>query len=162
MVRFSNDHVNETNCLHLCTLRGESRIQVTFQVDADGILKVTAKPKATKYSTSLTISSYKGNLSSREIDRMIREARKMAERDRKEKSRIEERNRLEEKIYDLNKALEKVYMYGGAEIKRALRDASEWLDENEDACMQEYEDKRLELGYIWDRANDDDDDWYSD
>ncbi|CAI0454332.1 unnamed protein product [Linum tenue] len=142
--------------------RGESRIEVTFQVDADGILKVTAKPKATRKSRSLTISSYKGNLSSREIERMVREAREMAEHDKREKERIDERNRLEQKIYDLNKSLEKSKIYDSSdeeridEVKDALRDASEWLDENEDACMEDYEDKRLELESIWDRANDDD------
>ncbi|CAI0453774.1 unnamed protein product [Linum tenue] len=142
--------------------RGESSIEVTFQVDADGILKVTAQPKATRKSRSLTISSYKGNLSSREIERMVREAREMAEHDKREKERIDERNRLEQKIYDLNKSLEKSKIYDSSdeeridEVKDALRDASEWLDENEDACMEDYEDKRLELESIWDRANDDD------
>ncbi|CAI0453773.1 unnamed protein product [Linum tenue] len=144
--------------------RGVTTVEETFEVDADGILSVTAKeiPKATRKSRSLTISSYKGNLSSREIERMVREAREMAEHDKREKERIDERNRLEQKIYDLNKSLEKSKIYDSSdeeridEVKDALRDASEWLDENEDACMEDYEDKRLELESIWDRANDDD------
>ncbi|CAL1392277.1 unnamed protein product [Linum trigynum] len=126
--------------------RGETSIEVTFEVDADGILSVTAKEIGTNNSKSLTITSYKGNLSEGEIERMVREAKEMAEQDQKEKARIDARNRLENDIYDVNKAWDDKL----AEVKSALREASEWLEENENASMQDYEEKSRELAALWD------------
>ncbi|CAI0404335.1 unnamed protein product [Linum tenue] len=111
--------------------RGAVPIEVTFEVDANGILSATAKEKATQNSNSITITSYKGNLSVSEVERMVREARDMAEHDKKEKARIDARNRLERYIYDLNKLV--------VDDETALREASEWLDDNENACLDDYE-----------------------
>ncbi|CAI0454329.1 unnamed protein product [Linum tenue] len=123
---------------------GAVRMEVTFEVDADGILTVTAKEEATGNSRSLTIDNYKKNLSSREIERMIREAREMAEHDKKERERVEAGNQMEQDIYDLNKAIaEKLHMYGGDKttVERASREASDWFDNNNSASMQEYKDR---------------------
>ncbi|CAI0453823.1 unnamed protein product [Linum tenue] len=129
--------------------RGDVRMEVTFEVDADGILTVTAKEEATGNSKSLTIDNYKRNLSSREIERMIREAREMADHDKKEKARVEARNQLERDIYDLKKTVaERLHIYDGdkAEVERVLRETSEWFDDNKiNACMQEYEDRSRKL-----------------
>ncbi|CAI0454281.1 unnamed protein product [Linum tenue] len=129
--------------------RGDVRMEVTFEVDADGILTVTAKEEATGNSKSLAIDNYKRNLSSREIERMIREAREMADHDKKEKARAEARNQLERDIYDLKKTVaERLHIYDGdkAEVERVLRETSEWFDDNKiNACMQEYEDRSRKL-----------------
>ncbi|CAL1392263.1 unnamed protein product [Linum trigynum] len=117
--------------------RGVASVEVTMEVDADGILSVTAKDEATGNSKSLAINNSKRNLSSMEIERMTREARRMAEHDRKEKARIDPRNQLERNIYDLN--------YGKTALERALGEASGWLDHNRDACKQDYEAKSQEL-----------------
>ncbi|CAI0387056.1 unnamed protein product [Linum tenue] len=125
--------------------RGDVRMEVTFEVDADGILTVTAKEEATGKSKSLAIDKYKRNLSSREIERMIREAREMAEHDKKETARVEARNQLEDAIYDLNKAVAaKLHMKYG-EVEGAVRETSEWLDNNNGASMQDYKDKSRKL-----------------
>ncbi|CAI0454266.1 unnamed protein product [Linum tenue] len=128
--------------------RGAVSVEVTFEVDADGILSVTAKEKASQNSESLTIDNYKRNLNAREIERMIREAREMAEHDKKEGARVDARNQLERAIYDLNKAVaEKLHMYDGdrSAVETALSEASEWFDDNKDACMQDYKDRRRKL-----------------
>ncbi|CAI0403507.1 unnamed protein product [Linum tenue] len=115
-------------------------IEVTFEVDANGILSATAKEKATQNSNSITITSYKGNLSVSEVERMVREARDMAEHDKKEKARIDGRNRLERCIYDLNKLV--------LGDESALREASEWLDDNENACLEDYEARIRNLAHL--------------
>ncbi|CAL1392262.1 unnamed protein product [Linum trigynum] len=129
--------------------RGAMPMEVTFEVDADGILTVTAKEEGTGNSKSLTIDKYKRNLSSREIERMIREAREMADNDKQEKARVEAGNQLERDIYDLKKAVaERIHIYDGdkAEVERVLRETSEWFDDNKmNACMQEYEDRSRKL-----------------
>ncbi|CAI0387046.1 unnamed protein product [Linum tenue] len=128
--------------------RGAVPVEVTFEIDASGILCVTAKEETTGNSQSITIDNYKRNLNSREIERMIREAREMAEHDKKEKARVDARNQLERAIYDLKKAVsEKLHMYDGDKtvVEAALDEASDWFDGNKNACMQEYKDRRQKL-----------------
>ncbi|CAI0387053.1 unnamed protein product [Linum tenue] len=132
--------------------RGAVPVEVTFEIDASGILCVTAKEETTGNSQSITIDNYKRNLNSREIERMIREAREMAEHDKKEKARVDARNQLERAIYDLKKAVsEKLHMYDGdktmkyGEVEGAVRETSEWLDNNNGASMQDYKDKSRKL-----------------
>ncbi|CAL1392274.1 unnamed protein product [Linum trigynum] len=133
--------------------RGVPSVEVTFEVDADGILTVTAKDTASKNSGSLTISSSKRNLSQSEVERMTTEAIEMAEHDKKEKARIDARNCLEKHIYDLNKAIdEKLNVRDKAEVKTALTEASEWLDDNQDAWEEDYEGRIQELTDLWART----------
>lgn len=75
--------------------RGVPQIEVTFEVDANGILHVRAEDKAAKKSQSITITNDKGRLSQEEIDRMVKEAEEFAEEDRQVKERIDARNKLE-------------------------------------------------------------------
>uniref|UniRef100_A0A7N0V147 Uncharacterized protein n=1 Tax=Kalanchoe fedtschenkoi TaxID=63787 RepID=A0A7N0V147_KALFE len=74
--------------------RGTPQIEVTFEVDADGILHVTAEDKAAKKSQSITITNEKGRLTEEEIERMVKEAEEFAEEDRMVKEKIDARNRL--------------------------------------------------------------------
>merc|ERR1712146_620614 len=80
--------------------RGVPQIEVAFDVDANGILLVSAEDKASGKSTKITITSEKGRLSDDEIERMVQEA-DFAEEDKKEKDKIEAKNSLESYIINL-------------------------------------------------------------
>ncbi|CAN1297281.1 Heat shock 70 kDa protein BIP1 [Linum perenne] len=126
--------------------RGVATVEVTFEIDADGILNVTGKCNATGKSKSVSISSYKGNLTSEEVERMIREAEQMGEEDKKEKARIDARNRLEEYIYDARSALDDDDTAAdGAKVEIALREASDWLYVNVNATKESYEEMMQKL-----------------
>jgi endoplasmic reticulum chaperone BiP len=81
--------------------RGVPQIEVSFELDANGILKVTAGDKGTGKSESITITNDKGRLSQEEIDRMVQEAEKYADEDKATKERIEARNGLENYAFSL-------------------------------------------------------------
>ncbi|CAL1374505.1 unnamed protein product [Linum trigynum] len=116
--------------------RGVGNVEITFEIDADGILKVTSKNNATKKSESLIIDNYKGNLKEEEVERMIMEAEHMAEEDKKTKDRVEARNRLERYINDVKTAVGdrnvniKWDRRDKTKVEIALREASKWFDEN--------------------------------
>merc|ERR1711976_219082 len=75
--------------------RGVPKIEVAFDVDANGILSISASDQASGASKSITITSEKGRLSEDEIERMVQEAEEFAEKDKAEKDKIETRNGLE-------------------------------------------------------------------
>jgi heat shock protein 5 len=81
--------------------RGVPQIEVTFELDANGILKVSASDKGTGKAESITITNDKGRLSQEEIDRMVEEAEKFAEEDKAVRERIEAKNGLENYVYSL-------------------------------------------------------------
>ncbi|KAL3516047.1 hypothetical protein ACH5RR_022949 [Cinchona calisaya] len=132
--------------------RGVPQIEVTFEVDANGILHVRAEDKAAKKSQSITITNDKGRLSEEEIERMVKEAEEFAEEDRKVKERIDARNKLETYIYnmkstidDKDKLADKIDSDDKMKIESALKDASEWLDDNESEDKDDYDEKLKEL-----------------
>lgn len=81
--------------------RGVPQIEVSFDLDANGILKVSAADKGTGKAESITITNDKGRLSQEEIDRMVAEAEQFAEEDRAAKAKIEARNALENYAFSL-------------------------------------------------------------
>ena len=81
--------------------RGVPQIEVAFELDANGILKVTAGDKGTGKAESITITNDKGRLSQEEIDRMIEEAQEFAEEDKANAERITARNGLENYAFSL-------------------------------------------------------------
>lgn len=81
------------------------QIEVTFEVDANGILHVKAEDKAAKKSKSITITNDKGRLSQEEIDRMVKEAEEMAEEDKNVRERIDARNKLETYVYNIRSTI---------------------------------------------------------
>merc|ERR1711943_163921 len=85
--------------------RGVPQIDVTFEVDANGILQVSAEDKGTGKSEKITITSDKGRLSDEEIERMVREAEEFAEEDKAIKERIDARNGLEGYAYNMKNTL---------------------------------------------------------
>jgi len=117
--------------------RGVPQIDVTFSIDADGILHVTAKDKATGKSSSITIKD-SSRLDEAEIERMRKEAEAHAEEDRKKAELAEVRNRADQLIYAVEKALadlgEKVDPAKRSEIEDQIRSLREKLDQNADAA----------------------------
>merc|ERR1719152_616466 len=81
--------------------RGVPQIEVTFEIDANSILQVSAEDKGTGKADKITITAEKGRLSEEEIERMVQEAEEFAEEDKKVKARIDARNALEGYCYNL-------------------------------------------------------------
>ncbi|RWW51861.1 hypothetical protein BHE74_00041761, partial [Ensete ventricosum] len=132
--------------------RGTPQIEVTFEVDANGILNVKAEDKGTGRSEKITITNEKGRLSQEEIDRMVREAEEFAEEDRKVKEKIDARNQLETYVYNMknsinekDKLADKIESEEKEKIEAALKDALEWLDDNQSAEKEDYEEKLKEV-----------------
>ncbi|XP_034706020.1 heat shock 70 kDa protein BIP1-like [Vitis riparia] len=132
--------------------RGVPQIEVTFEVDANGILHVRAEDKAAKKSQSITITNDKGRLSQEEIDRMVKEAEEFAEEDRQVKERIDARNKLETYLYsmratinDRDKLADKIDSEDKEKIEAALKEALDWLDDNQNADKDEYNEKLREV-----------------
>ena len=125
--------------------RGTPQIEVSFEIDANGILQVSAEDKGTGKSEKITITAEKGRLSAEEIERMVKEAEEYADEDKKSKDRIDGRNALEGYCYNLKNQLEDEKGIGGkieAEDKEAIttavQGALDWLEENQSAEAEEF------------------------
>lgn len=130
--------------------RGVPQIEVTFDLDANGLLTVTAKDKATGKTQSITISGSTG-LSKEEIERMKEEAQKNEEADKKVKERIEAKNKAEHLVYTSEKALKDAGDKAPAEIKKEVEDKVKELKDliaKEDADAAELDKKTGELSDI--------------
>ena len=115
------------------------RIEVSFEINADGILHVSAADKANGNSKSIQITNDKGRLSQEEIDRMVQEAEEFSEHDQKERERVDARNTLEGYIFQSKASLHGAEN-GGARlsdqledderetIEKTLEEVNEWLD----------------------------------
>lgn len=132
--------------------RGVPQIEVTFEVDANGILNVRAEDKGTKKSEKITITNDKGRLSQEEIDRMVKEAEEFAEEDKKVKERIDARNNLETYVYNMkstinekDKLADKIDSDDKEKIEETLKEALDWLDENQSAEKEDFEEKLKEV-----------------
>jgi L1 cell adhesion molecule like protein len=122
--------------------RGEPQVEVTFEIDANGILNVSAKDKKTGAMANTTISNNQGRLSQDDIERMVSEAETFKKADADLLRKIEARNELESFIY---RALEASREKGDTEGENACREAREWLEESEDASIRELNDKKRQL-----------------
>ncbi|KAL5731365.1 Luminal-binding protein 5 [Ranunculus cassubicifolius] len=132
--------------------RGTPQIEVTFEVDANGILSVSAQDKASNKLERITITNDKGRLSQEEIERMVREAEEFAEEDKKVKEKIDARNSLETYIYnmknqvgDKDKLADKLETDEKEKIEEAVKETLEWLDENQSAEKEDYNEKLKEV-----------------
>ena len=133
--------------------RGVPQIEVTFEIDANGILQVAAADKGTGKSEKITITADKGRLSQEEIERMVREAEEFAEEDKKTQSRINARNGLESYLYNLKNTLEdeekgmseKIEAAEKTELLSLIDETLDWLEENPEADADEYSDKQKEV-----------------
>lgn len=134
--------------------RGVPQIDVTFQIDVNGILQVSAEDKGTGKAEKITITAEKGRLNEDQIERMIREAEEFAEEDKKVKQRIDSRNGLESYLYSLKNTLEDDNMGVNMnfENKKELLDyideTLDWLEDNPESDVEEYDEKRNEVEQI--------------
>ncbi|XP_031339227.1 heat shock protein 70 A1-like [Photinus pyralis] len=129
--------------------RGVPKIEVTFDMDANGILNVSAKDTSSGKSQQITIKNDKGRLSQRDIDQMVADAEKYKEEDEKQRARISARNQLEGYVFNLKQALSDVGDKLSAEDKQSVESACDgclkWLDNNLLAEKEEYEDQQKQL-----------------
>jgi len=135
--------------------RGQPQIEVTFEIDTDGILNVSAQDKGTGNRQAITITNDSGRLSKEEIDRMVEEAEQFAEEDKKVKERVDAKNAFENYMHSMrsttegsgdNKGLsEKLDDEEKEQIKTALKDGEEWLSSNPEADAEEIKEKHKEV-----------------
>ena len=131
--------------------RGVPQIEVTFDIDANGILNVSAQDKSTGKSNQITITNEKGRLSQSEIDRMVSEAEKYAAEDEANKKKIEAKNGLENYCYSMRNTLQEEKLQDKFEgddkdkIEKAVQEALDWLDRNQMAECDEFEAKQKEI-----------------
>ncbi|KAF9877686.1 hsp70-like protein [Colletotrichum karsti] len=131
--------------------RGVPQIEVTFDVDANGIMNVSAVEKGTGKSNKIVITNDKGRLSKEEIERMLAEAEKYKDEDEAEGQRVAAKNGLESYAYSLRNTLgdskvdEKLEADDKEKLKTEIDKVVSWLDENQQATREEYEDRQKEL-----------------
>jgi endoplasmic reticulum chaperone BiP len=138
--------------------RGVPQIEVTFELDANGILKVGAVDKGTGKSNSIVITNDKGRLSKEEIERMVEEAEQYAEQDNELREKIEAKNSLENYAHSIKNQVSDTSGSGlGSKIDEddkdtlieAVKEALEWLDENgETASKEEIDEQKEKLSSV--------------
>ncbi|VDK62893.1 unnamed protein product [Onchocerca ochengi] len=132
--------------------RGVPQIEVTFEIDVNGILHVTAEDKGTGNKNKITITNDHNRLSPEDIERMINDAEKFADDDKKVKEQVEARNELESYAYSLKNQINDKEKLGGKlddsdkkTIETALDDAISWLESHRDASVEELQEHKKEL-----------------
>merc|ERR1712025_704885 len=131
--------------------RGVPQIEVTFDIDANGILNVSACDKSTGKQNKITITNDKGRLSKEDIERMVNDAEKFKEEDDKQKEKIGAKNGLESYAFNLKSSVEddKLKDKISEEDKKTVLDKTNevlsWLDANQLAEVEEFSDKQKEV-----------------
>jgi len=131
--------------------RGQPQIDVCFDIDANGILNVSALEKSTGKENKITITNDKGRLSQEEIERMVAEAEKYKAEDDANKNRIEAKNGLENYCYSLKTSISSPEVEGKipaddkTKLEGAIDETLSWLDANLSAEKEEYEEKQKSL-----------------
>merc|ERR1712078_529430 len=133
--------------------RGVPQIEVTFEIDANGVLQVSAEDQGAGKTEKITITAEKGRLSEEEIERMVKEAEEFADEDAKVKEKVDKRNALEGYAYNLRNTLndeekgiaDKISEEDKETLEEAVKETLDWLDENDDAEVEEFEEKQKEL-----------------
>ncbi|XP_075237892.1 heat shock protein 68-like [Lycorma delicatula] len=129
--------------------RGVPKIEVTFDIDANGIMNVSAKENSTGKSKNIVIKNDKGRLSKQEIDRMLNEAEKYKKDDEQQRERIKAKNQLEGYIFSVKQAIDTFGDKLNETEKETARSKCDeylkWLDNNTLAEKEEFEDKLKEL-----------------
>merc|ERR1719214_528261 len=131
--------------------RGVPQIEVTFDIDANGILNVSAMDKSTGKENKITITNDKGRLSKEDIEKMVNDAEQYKAEDERQRDRIGAKNGLENYAYNMRNTMSDANVGGklDPEDKKTIEDAVEaaitWLDGNQTAEVDEFEDKLKEL-----------------
>jgi L1 cell adhesion molecule like protein len=121
--------------------RGVPQISVRFDIDANGILNVSAEDKASGKSQNIVITNDKGRLSKEDIEKMVRDAEKFKEDDENYKKKVDARNSLENMAYSMRNSSENL----SDDTKAKIDETIKWLDANQTAEVDEYEHKQKEL-----------------
>jgi len=132
--------------------RGVPQIEVTFEIDANGILQVSAEDKGTGNKEKITITNDQNRLTPEDIERMIKDSEMFAEEDKKLKERVESRNELESYAYSLKNQIndkEKLGAKLSDEEKTKMEDAIDekikWLEDNADGEAEDFKAQKKEL-----------------
>ncbi|VDM04923.1 unnamed protein product [Schistocephalus solidus] len=132
--------------------RGVPQIEVTFEVDVNGILRVTAEDKGTGKKSNIVINKETNRLNAEEIERMINDAEKFSEQDNRVKERVEARNELEGLAFSLKTQLNDKEKLAGKlsdsdkeSVEKAAQEAIDWLEKNPQAEAQECKDQKKKL-----------------
>jgi len=135
--------------------RGQPQIEVTFQIDSNGILNVGAEDKGTGKSERITITNDKGRLTEEQIEKMIQEAEQFADEDKKVKERVDAKNAFDGYLHSMRSAVEgsaenkglseKLDFEEKEKIMDALKDGQSWVDSNPEADAEEVKEKHKEI-----------------
>jgi len=131
--------------------RGVPQIEVTFDLDANGILNVSAEDKSTGNKNKITITNDTGRLTKDQIERMVQDAEKFRDEDKKQADRIGAKNKLEQYAYGLKSTLsdektkDKINDSDRSTLESAITDTTKWVESNENASTEEFESKQKEL-----------------
>jgi len=136
--------------------RGVPQIEVSFEIDANGILQVSAADKGTGKSEKITITADKGRLSQEEIERMVQEAEEFAEEDKKVQEKINAKNSLESYLYRMKNDLDddekgiaqKIEPAEKNELMGLIDESLDWLEENPEADAEEFAEKQKEVEQV--------------
>jgi len=134
--------------------RGQPQIEVTFEIDSNGILNVKAEDKGTGKAEEITITNDKGRLTEEEIERMIQDAEKFAEEDKLTKERTDAKNAFEGYLHSMRTAVEGATGQGLGDkldedekeaVTDAIKDGEEWLHSHSEADTEEIKEKHKEV-----------------
>ncbi|KAL9369939.1 hypothetical protein Peur_041138 [Populus x canadensis] len=131
--------------------RGVPQINVCFDIDANGILNVSAEDKASGVKNKITITNDKGRLGKDDIERMVQEAERYKAEDEKVKKKVEAKNALENYAYNMRNTMRDDKVGGKLDpadkqkIEKEIEETIDWLDRNQLAEVDEFEDKLKEL-----------------
>lgn len=130
--------------------RGIPQIEVSFDVDANGILSISAHDKGTGKQETLTITSEKGRLSEEEIERMVQEAEQFADQDKAEREKVQARNELEAYLYNLKNSINdslqgKLQENDKSTLTTTVEEALVWLEDHPAAEKADYDEKQKEV-----------------
>ncbi|XP_021277480.1 heat shock 70 kDa protein [Herrania umbratica] len=134
--------------------RGVPQVNVTFDIDANGILNVTAEDKTAGVKNQITITNDKGRLSKEEIEKMVKDAERYKAEDEEVKKKVEAKNALENYAYNMRNTVRdekfaaKLSPEDREKIEKAVEETIEWLDRNQLAEVDELEDRHKELESI--------------
>ena len=131
--------------------RGVPQIEVTYDIDANGILTVSAVEKSTGKEQKITIKNDKGRLSKEEVEKMVQEAEKFKEEDEKNAAKIEAKSKLENYCYSLKNSVndeklqDKISSEDKETITNNIEETLKWLDEHQSEEVESYDTKQKEL-----------------
>ena len=124
--------------------RGVPQLEVTFQIDANGILQVTAQDKGTQKKHSITITNDNNRLTPEEIQKMIDEAEQFAEDDKLVKEHTEAKNELEQYAFSLKRQVDELKIQDDDKeaIINVVEEKLEWLNDNQEASTEEFKEAK--------------------